>query len=645
MLPKNVLYYGKTDPLPERRELRAGPLSLIYEAGDLRAIKLGDREILRRVYVAIRDQNWGTAPAALSNVCLETGADSFRITYDVENRDGAVDFFWQGTISGDENGTITFAMDGIARSTFLRNRIGFCVLHPMRECAGQPCIVEKVDGSVKHSQFPAYISPHQPFKDVRSISHQVIPGVWAEVRFEGDIFEMEDQRNWTDASFKTYSTPLDLSFPVEVVAGTRIFQSIRLTLTGQVPPLRPTPRAEALTFSIGQAPVGALPRIGLAVASHGQPLTGRELARLRPLNLSHLRADLHLSRPGYPAALRQAAAEARALGVPLEIALFLSVDGADKLKSFTAVLDQVQPAVCTWLIFHEADRSTAATWVTLARRHLAGYAPTARIGGGTDAFFTELNRNRPPVESLDLISYSLNPQVHAFDNTSLVEALKTQAVTVESARQFVGELPIAISPITLRPRFNPAATGPEPEPAPGRLPSQVDERQMSLLGAGWTAGSLKYVSESGVYSVTYHETSGWRGVMERETGSPLPDLFPPVPGAVFPVYHVLADVGPFAGGQVVPTRSSDPLRVDGLAVRRDGRTRVILANLSPEPQRVAVQGLGQEVHVRHLDESNAEVAMTSPEEFRTRPGQRVETRAGVLELDLLPYAVARIDAA
>jgi hypothetical protein len=49
--------------------------------------------------------------------------------------------------------------------------------------------------------------------------------------------------------------------------------------------------------------------------------------------------------------------------------------------------------------------------------------------------------------------------------------------------------------------------------------------------------------------------------------------------------------------------------------------------------------------VHHLDETNAEAAMTSPKEFRARPGQRVETKAGVLELDLLPYAVARIDAA
>ena len=49
---------------------------------------------------------------------------------------------------------------------------------------------------------------------------------------------------------------------------------------------------------------------------------------------------------------------------------------------------------------------------------------------------------------------------------------------------------IAMLSVTLRPRFNPNATGPEPEPRPGELPSQVDVRQMSLLGAT-TAASIR----------------------------------------------------------------------------------------------------------------------------------------------------------
>jgi hypothetical protein len=166
---------------------------------------------------------------------------------------------------------------------------------------------------------------------------------------------------------------------------------------------------------------------------------------------------------------------------------------------------------------------------------------------------------------------------------------------------------------------------------------------MSLFGAAWTAGSLKYLAESGVDSLTYYETTGWRGVMETEAGSPVPDKFPSLPGAVFPLYHVLADVGELAGGEVVPTRSSQPLLVDGLALRQENRLRVVLANLSPEPRQVLVQNLGQQVRVRTLDETNAEEAMQNPEAFRAQTGELVPTSAGALSLRLRPYAIARFE--
>jgi len=42
----NILRYGAEAPLPEAIPLRAGPLSLIYENGDLRYICLGEREVI-----------------------------------------------------------------------------------------------------------------------------------------------------------------------------------------------------------------------------------------------------------------------------------------------------------------------------------------------------------------------------------------------------------------------------------------------------------------------------------------------------------------------------------------------------------------------------------------------------------------------
>jgi hypothetical protein len=644
-LPRNVIYYGSESPLPNRTALRAGPLSLVFEAGDLRYIRLGDREVLRRVYMAVRDRKWGTPPPRLSNIRKEVKDESFRISYDAETVQSEIDFVWQGTITGNATGTVTFTMQGEARSTFLRNRLGFCILHPIRECAGAVCKVERVDGTVVQATFPRYISPHQPFMDMRAISHEVVPGVWAEVRFDGEIFEMEDQRNWADASYKTYCTPLRLPYPVEVEAGTRFAQSVTLGLKGSVPQWSAGSSTEAVNFIVETTPALPLPRIGLGVASHDQPLGPKELFRLRALNIAHLRVDLNLSHPAYDSYLARATNEAAELGVPLEAAVTVTDAAEDELLRLRAMIDQLKPAICTWLIFQASEKSTGEKWIRLARSHLSSYDPKVRIGAGTNAYFAELNRDRSPVSLVDLICYPVNPQVHAFDNATIVENLKGQAFTVESARRFAGKLPIAVTPITLKTRFDPQSASRGMPTAQDELPPDVDPRQMSLLGAGWTAGSLKYLAEAGTDSVTYYETTGQRGVMETEEGSLLREKFRSLPGGVFPLYHVLADAGEFAAGGVVCSTSNAPLKVDGLVLRNGELTRIMLVNLSPAPQfvRVTDATFAARVYVKILDESCVEAAMLLPESFRAEAGVLMPTAGGSLDLELRPFAIARID--
>jgi hypothetical protein len=169
---------------------------------------------------------------------------------------------------------------------------------------------------------------------------------------------------------------------------------------------------------------------------------------------------------------------------------------------------------------------------------------------------------------------------------------------------------------------------------------------MSLFGAGWTLGSLKYLAESGVASVTYYETTGWLGVMELAGGCALPEQFPSRPGMVFPLFHVLADANEFAGADVRPAVSSRPLAFDGLALSNGGRLRVMLANVTDEPQAVTVTGLSPRVRVRTLDETNFDRATTAdPLGYRANAGDEHGTVDGRLVLMLRPYAYARIDSA
>lgn len=652
MLPTNVLYYGREEALPARQLLRAGPLTLLYEAGDLRYIRLGDKEIVRRIYVAIRDRNWGTVPNLLTNVQLDVRADAFTITYDVTNQQGDIDFRWQGMISGDSQGTLRCQLLGEAHTTFLRNRIGFCILHPS-DSTGDTCTVEHVDGTTETAPLPVYILPDQPvlpFAEMQSLTQDLGNGVQATMRFEGDIFEMEDQRNWTDASFKTFSTPLRLPYPVEIPQGTKITQAFTLTLNGGSAVAATAAAHAAITF--GPTSVSALlplPQLGLGLASHSQSLNEQEIERLNALRLRHLRVDLRLAAPGYIAQLDHATRDARALGVKLEVALLLSPipQAETQLHQLRTHLERLQTPVARWLVFPERElfntRVPAEGLLAAARQYLADYAPSALFAGGTNADFIFFNRFPIDPSHFDALAITTNPTVHAIDNASVIETLAAQATLVQSAHRLAEGKPVLLTPVTLKMRHNPYATAAPPPVPSGELPPQVDVRQMSLLGAGWTLGSIKYLAESGVASATYYETTGWRGVMATAYGSTVPEKFRAFPGGVFPMYHVFADVAEFADGEIMPSKSSQPLSVDGLILRLGERICVLLTNLTDSPQQVTIQGLPAQVAVRLLDEINAEQAMQAPEEWRSLAGAEWSTSGGTLTLALRPYAFARID--
>jgi len=659
MLSRNILHYGKEAPLPERITLRAGPLDLMYDQGDLRSICLGDQEILRRVYVAVRDRNWGTIAPVFSNVELRVDSDRFAIAYDVENRAGKIDFAWHGEIRGEADGTLTFEMEGTARSTFYKNRIGFCVLYPAG-LSGRSAEVEHTDGRREQAPFPVDIcadQPVQPFANLRDIRHPVRPGVVAEVCFRGDIFEMEDQRLWTDASYKIFCPPLSLPYPVEIQAGTRIEQSVRLKLIGR----RPLVKRETMSIPGGlRRGAGAsllikaprdwrpAPPIGLSVASHGEPLSARELNRLRALHLHHLRVELRLSEPEYPDRLKEAMDEAGSLGIPLEVALAVSSSEPEgQLSELRDWMAELRPAVCAWLVFPEHEPYTGGNpseeIARLANRILKPNAPSVPLAVGTNTDFIFLKRTRLPLQWMDQVCITLNPQVHAFDLQSMVETLEVQPVVIESARRMAQGRPVRVSPITFRPRFNPYATGPQAQSTPGELPPQVDVRQASLFGAGWTLGSLRAMVAGGSESVTYYETTGWLGVMESEKGSPLPHLFPSVAGSVFPLYHVLADYGEFAGGQACALSAASPLLVSALALKRGEHTRYILANHTAESLTIELETDGETLDVWSLDATNAESGMRDPEGYRQKAGVPTRTQNGVALFHLQPYGLIRAD--
>src|SRR5438445_11678231 len=106
MTPQSILHDGKIDPVPRPIELRAGPRTLSFEphTAFLRHIRLGDHEVVRALYAAIRDQNWATLRPHVTLREQDIQPESFKLVFDCVCRRGCVDYFWKGMMGGDRAG-------------------------------------------------------------------------------------------------------------------------------------------------------------------------------------------------------------------------------------------------------------------------------------------------------------------------------------------------------------------------------------------------------------------------------------------------------------------------------------------------------------------------------------------------------------
>ncbi len=611
-------------------ELHAGALTAQYENGSLRYLKLGGLEILRRIFPALRDHNWATIVPTIRDEKIQHDANSFQISYSAEYRCADIHFTAQYSMIGTP-GAIRFNMIGHAHTPFLKNRIGFCVLHPIQECAGKPCVVFHPDGTSSRGVFPFQVCPDQPFRNIRAMQWQPGVDVEAEIDFTGDVFEMEDQRNWVDASYKTYCTPLALPFPVRMRIGQTLEQSVDLRIRGK----GHVPANRDLTFTFSSEKM-RMPRLGLAASYLRQKLSDQSLTWLKKLGLNHYRFDVRLAAADWSAEADRELANTVALQTTAEVALH--IEEFDEI-SFRACVEQLKihaALIRQVIVFNAAKKTTDGELLRRTVPHILSALPEVKIGAGTDCFFAELNRERTPTELVDFLTFSVNPQVHASDQLSLVETMQAHGYVGQSAQLFGNGKAIHISPVTLKMRFNPNATGPEPQLAADQLPATVDARQQSLFGAGWTLGCLKYLAESGVASITCFETVGWRGVLLGEKDSPLPDKFPAQKGDVFPIWQVFKWLLEQPNGFIVPLTSSQPLLVDGMLLEVNGLHRLIVANYTPTTQFLALPEPCTAITV--IDETNLAG-------FKQNPDQLLPIKHRTSKVELRPFALACVDLA
>jgi D-apionolactonase len=647
-----VKLFGTEATEPKSKLLTAGALSLELANGSIRYLKLAGVEILRAVAFVVRDENWGTFVPEIRDLQVKQESSGFSVSYQAHCGDAKRKLSYDALIEGDSAG-VRFQASAHIQSDFLTNRTGFMVLHPLAGVAGCPVEVEHVDGSIVKAEFPKIIDPMQPFFAVRSLKHEVMSGVWATCRMEGDTFEMEDHRNWTDASFKTYVRPLALPWPYTLAAGSEVTQSVSLTIDGPLPPHMDAGPSGSVSVRVGAATGGVMPKIGLGVPAEEAQASVEVAEQIKRAGVRLLLCQLdprhghgleELSRYRELAELTGAELVLEIVlpcMEPPQIELARIADQVNSIKlklggvsvSPAADLKAVLPGSPTPKIPPLAEIYAAA----------ADAFPDVKLGGGSFAFFTELNRKRPPSEWLDFVTHTTCPIVHAADDRSVMETLEALPYLVQSARLFLHGTPHWVGPSSIGSRDNPYGKATTPNPSNQRVClAKMDPRQRGLFNAAWTLGYVAKLALGGVETVSLGAPIGPFGMIYRKTDYPQPYFDDLERSAVYPVFHIIAGLARAAGKEIVSCAVSNAAQLASLAYRSGEELTVWLANTSGEELSVTLDGLPDSfATVQSLDE-NTFVSATMESWASSTTGPK---RQPISPLRLSAYAVARVDLA
>ena len=584
--------YGTGAPPVPVRHFAVGRLSFDLVGGNLRSIRVDGIEVVRGIQYLVRDRDWGTLTPRIHAFHAEHSDGLIEIYYGADCTGPNGEHLVYGATIAAFGDRLIFSVEAQAVDDVTLNRLGFCLLHPAA-LAGAPLRVEHSDGSVEDSVFPERIDPWQPFTDITGLIHRQ-GGVTVSCRLDGDTFEMEDQRNWSDASYKTYARPLSRPWPYVMPASAIDHQSVRLEVAGDR--LEQLAEQDVVTLMIGEA-IDAMPRIGLVIT----PGEAEAVLARREALLDLGVQDLLLS---FEAQAGQGIAEMQALaraveGLPhrktLECVIVASGDldselraiadyvagsglGLDAIAIYPAPDLQSTPPGSDW-----PDCPPAADIHAAARRAF----PDLPLGGGMYGYFTELNRKRPPLDRLDFVSHATCPIVHAADDLSVMQSLEAIPHILRSARAIIGDKPYRLGPVTIGMRQNPYGSRSMPNPARERIAmAMADPRQDGHFAAAWTIGYAAATEGAALDTLTLGALTGPLGVLGDEGPRP--------------VFAAVAMLARMTGLERRECRSSAPDKIAAIAAGG----MVVVANLTADVQ---VARIGE----RELSLRPFEIAETS----------------------------------
>ena len=594
-----------------------GPWSASLRGSELDDIAFDGELVLRSIRFVVRDQDWKTLPVVVDAVDHTTSGLHLRGRVGDDGETVA----WSLSVDLGAS-TLRVAVRAEVTAAFRRARIGLIVLQSPA-LAGTELVVGHPEGSTTTARLPEHVAPHQPAIRIESLAWTG-DRIATTARFSGDVFEMEDQRNWTDASFKTYSTPLSLPFPVALAVGDVVEQSVKVScarvdaaepadaplatpLAVTVVPeteftaQREVPVPEPVDGRIGAPLDSVVPAISTSVSS--DPDGGRAGAVV-PDTIAGILVEIDPTNPDWPAILDRAVRQAGTR--PLDLRLVLGT-GEEAEPVLRRLHDAAVPVVRVGA-FHRRTHLSEVTLLTalgdvLRTLWAEGPTPHPELVGGTRAHFTELNRNHARLERwAGPVAFSITPFMHDRGGHQLVESLGMQAVVVADAVRIADGRPLHVGPVTLGARYNAVATTKagagvtaDPDLRAGfgaeLVPGATDDRQSAEALGAWVVASVAALAVPGVESLSYFEATGPRGLVAAD-------------GTVTAAGRALGWIAELSGSRRVEVEigghrigDSSPVSLEGVtafaAVDPAGRTVVILGNLAEAPVRIRLVGASE----------------------------------------------------
>ena len=242
----------------------------------------------------------------------------------------------------------------------------------------------------------------------------------------------------------------------------------------------------------------------------------------------------------------------RRVGCALEAAIDLTADSGVELRHLREAL-ATDVDVARVLVFAAGSPSTTPDVLRLAREHLGALTSRPEIGVGTRLDLYQIHLFPPPESTL--LNWTMNPQAHSWDITSLAETPPAAGEQVRTVRARRPNASIAVSPVTLGPREWEADTR-----------AGLHPLYESHFAAAWTVATAKHLAEAGASSVTLFNR------LDIVTGdTPLAAILPALCHA--------------NGDMVTPTTASHD-GIASLCLRAEATALLFLANLTPKDQKV-----------------------------------------------------------